>query len=96
MNTQTRAHTRDTHYSYWLRRPLDLYRVHVAGSRRCHGPRCSDVRRLVEGGLALLTGARDRRGGAVLTLPAPRQGRDTKQRAEEYRLLLAYLTSIPR
>ena len=74
--------------------------LHVAGSRRCHGPRCSDVRRLVEGGLALLTGARDRRGGAVITLPAPapapRQGRDTKQRAEEYRSLLAYLTSIPR
>ena len=69
---------------------------YVSGSRRCHGPRCSDVRRLVEGGLALLTGARDRRGGAVITLPAPRQGRDTKQRAEEYRSLLAYLTSIPR
>ena len=52
----------------------------------------------MEGGLALLTGARDRRGGAVITLPAPapRQGRDTKQRAEEYRSLLAYLTSIPR
>ena len=52
----------------------------------------------MEGGLALLTGARDRRGGAVITLPAPapRQGRDTKPRAEEYRSLLAYLTSIPR
>ena len=48
----------------------------------------------MEDQLVLLTGARDRRGGGVLTFP--QNPRRDKARGEDYIKLLEYLTSLPR
>ena len=57
------------------------------------GLRCLDVLKEVEEGLVLLTGGRDRRGGAVLTFPqTPRRER---ARPEDYKKVLEYLLGVP-
>ncbi|XP_065568426.1 triple functional domain protein-like isoform X2 [Artemia franciscana] len=63
---------------------------HVPGAG---GPRASDVLPLLDDKLAILSGGRDKRGGAILTFPASPK-RETA-RPDDYRRLLQYLTSIP-
>lgn len=55
--------------------------------------RCIDVMSLMQDQLAILAGGRDRRGGPIITFPS--SGRRDKAKAEDYRLLLQYLMSIP-
>ena len=47
----------------------------------------------LESQLVLLTGGRDKRGGAVLTFP--QSSRREKARSEDYMRMLEYLTSLP-
>ncbi len=54
-----------------------------------------DVLQPLREGLAALTGGRDRRGGPVLTLAAPRQER-AAHRPEEYHRIIQYLMGVPR
>ena len=49
---------------------------------------------LMQDQLAILSGGRDRRGGAIITFPSA--GRRDKAKPDDYRLLLQYLMSIPR
>ena len=57
------------------------------------GLRCRDVGREVEEQLVLLTGGRDRRGGALLTLA--QNPRRERAKPEDYRRLLEYLLGVP-
>ena len=56
--------------------------------------RCIDVMSLMQDQLAILSGGRDRRGGAIITFPSA--GRRDRAKPDDYRLLLQYLMSIPR
>lgn len=71
-----------------------IHQVFVSGPRRFDGPRCKDLTRQMEDQLVLLTGARDRRGGGVITFP--QNIKRDKARAEDYIKLLEYFTSLPR
>ena len=55
--------------------------------------RCRDVGREVEEQLVLLTGGRDRRGGALLTLG--QNPRRERAKPDDYKRLLEYLLSLP-
>lgn len=58
------------------------------------GARALDVLPLLQEQLAALPGGRDRRGGALLTVPAsPRRER---AKPDDYRRLLQYLMAIPK
>ncbi len=64
-----------------------------SGFRRPDGLRAVDVMPTLQEGLAVLSGGRDRRGGAVLTFQAtPRR---EKAKPEEYQRLLQYLLGVP-
>ena len=65
----------------------------ISAPRRFAGPRCKDLKRELEAGLLLLTGGRDKRGGAVITFP--QSCRREKARSEDYLRMLEYLTSLP-
>ena len=65
----------------------------VSGPRRLDGLRAIDVMGVLQEQLAILSGGRDRRGGALLTFPAtPRRER---AKPEDYRTLLQYLLGVP-
>ena len=68
-------------------------RMLLAGPRTVGGLRCRDVGREVEEQLVLLTGGRDRRGGALLTLG--QNPRRERAKPDDYRRLLEYLLSLP-
>ena len=68
-------------------------RMLLAGPRTVGGLRCRDVGREVEEQVVLLTGGRDRRGGAVVTLP--QNPRRERAKPEELRRLLEYLLALP-
>ena len=68
-------------------------RMLLAGPRTVGGLRCRDVGREVEEQLVLLTGGRDRRGGALLTLS--QNPRRERAKPDDYRRLLEYLLSLP-
>ena len=55
--------------------------------------RCRDVGREVEEQLVLLTGGRDRRGGALLTLG--QNPRRERAKPDDYKRLLEYPLSLP-
>ena len=58
------------------------------------GLRALDVMTVLQEKVALLSGGRDHRGGAILTFPAcPRRDRF---KHEDYRQLLQYFAQIPR
>ena len=64
-----------------------------SGPRRLDGLRAIDVMGVLQEQLAILSGGRDRRGGALLTFPAtPRRER---AKPEDYRTLLQYLLGVP-
>ena len=65
----------------------------MAGPRTVGGLRCRDVGREVEEQLVLLTGGRDRRGGALLTLG--QNPRRERAKPDDYKRLLEYLLSLP-
>lgn len=65
----------------------------VAGARRLDGLRAVDVMAVLQEQLAILSGGRDRRGGAIVTFQAtPRRD---KAKPEDYKCLLQYLLGIP-
>ena len=65
----------------------------VPGPRRLDGLRAVDVMGVLQEHLAILSGGRDRRGGAIVTFPAtPRRER---AKPEDYRTLLQYLLGVP-
>ncbi|CAB4064111.1 unnamed protein product [Lepeophtheirus salmonis] len=65
----------------------------VGSSRRLDGLRAMDVMGILQEQLAILSGGRDRRGGAIVTFPAtPKR---EKAKPEDLRLLLQYLLGIP-
>ena len=68
-------------------------RMLLAGPRTVGGLRCRDVGREVEEQLVLLTGGRDRRGGALLTLG--QNPRRERAKPDDYKRLLEYLLSLP-
>lgn len=71
----------------------DNSRLLMSIPRTVNGLRCMDVLREMEEQLLLLSGGRDRRGGAILTFPqSPRRER---AKPEDYRRLLEYLLGVP-
>ena len=68
-------------------------RMLLTGPRTVGGLRCRDVGREVEEQLVLLTGGRDRRGAALLTLG--QNPRRERAKPEDYKKLLEYLLSLP-
>merc|ERR1712223_996535 len=65
----------------------------ISSPRRLDGLRAVDVMGVLQEQLAILSGGRDRRGGALLTFPAtPRRER---AKPEDYRTLLQYLLGVP-
>ena len=65
----------------------------ILGPRRLDGLRAVDVMGVLQEQLAILSGGRDRRGGALLTFPATPRRERTKP--EDYRTLLQYLLGVP-
>jgi hypothetical protein len=66
---------------------------YFSGSRRLDGLRAVDVMVVIQEQIAILSGGRDRRGGAILTFQAtPRRER---AKPEDYRSLLQYLLGVP-
>lgn len=64
------------------------------GQRRSDALRAVDVMGVLQEKLAILSGGRDKRGGAIVTFPAtPRRER---AKPEDYKLLLQYLIGVPR
>ena len=71
----------------------DNSRLLMSIPRTVNGLRCMDVLREMEEQLLLLSGGRDRRGGAILTFPqSPRRER---AKPEDYKRLLEYLLAVP-
>lgn len=63
------------------------------GSRRLDGLRAVDVMAVLQEQIAILSGGRDRRGGAIVSFPAsPRRER---AKPEDYKILLQYLLGVP-
>ena len=57
------------------------------------GLRAVDVMGVIQEQIGILSGGRDRRGGAVLTFPATT--RRERAKPEDYRCLLQYLIGVP-
>ncbi|XP_059088154.1 triple functional domain protein-like isoform X1 [Tigriopus californicus] len=65
----------------------------LAGRRRPDALRAVDVMGVLQEKLAILSGGRDKRGGALVTFPAtPRRER---AKPEDYKILLQYLIGVP-
>ncbi len=58
------------------------------------GLRAVNVMPVLQEQLAILSGGRDRRGGAILTFQAT--SRRDKSKPEDYKKLLQYLLGVPR
>ncbi|XP_022243783.1 triple functional domain protein-like [Limulus polyphemus] len=64
-----------------------------SGPRRPEGVKAGDVLSLLQEKIVILSGGRDKRGGAVLTFPA--RNLPERLKTEDLRRLLTYLASIP-
>ena len=77
-------------YQFWHLTEITPF---ILGPRRLDGLRAVDVMGVLQEQLAILSGGRDRRGGALLTFPATPRRERTKP--EDYRTLLQYLLGVP-
>ena len=74
--------------------PSSSGRGEEKGRRSMEGVRAVDVRNLLQEGVCILTGGRDRRGGAILTFP--QNPKRERMKPEDLKRLILYLASIPK